>query len=99
MKTIIVLTFVIATIMALPIDDEKPKPEIIKQDIVHNKPDKGYHFDVETSDGSKHTEVGDFKYVGGLTVRGSYEFVDDDGKVHKVEYEADEKGFRPKIIE
>lgn len=39
---------------------------------------------VETSDGSKHSEVGDFKYVGGLTVRGSYEFVDDDGKVHKV---------------
>lgn len=39
---------------------------------------------VETSDGSKHSEVGEFKYVGGLTVRGSYEFVDDDGKVHKV---------------
>ena len=98
--------------MALPIDDEKPKPQIIKQEIVHNK-DKGYHFEwvffgykiyfwsnqdftsscfsveiksVETSDGSKHSEVGEFKYVGGLTVRGSYEFVDDDGKVHKVSY-------------
>lgn len=45
MKTVIVLTFMVATIIALPIDDEKPKPEIIKQDIVHNKPDKGYQFE------------------------------------------------------
>ena len=41
-------------------------------------------FSVETSDGSKHQEVGDFKYVGGLTVRGSYEFIDETGQVRKV---------------
>lgn len=54
---------------------------------------------VETSDGSKHEETGDFRYVGGLAVRGSYEFVDDAGKTHKVTYVADEKGFQPKIID
>jgi Insect cuticle protein len=37
--------------------------------------------------------------VGGLAVRGSYEFVDEDGKVHKVNYIADEKGFRPTIVD
>lgn len=56
-------------------------------------------FRVETSDGSKHEETGTFRYVGGLAVRGSYEFVDDDGKVHKVNYVADEKGFRPEIVD
>lgn len=54
---------------------------------------------VETSDGAKHEEVGSFRYVGGLAVRGSYEFVGEDGKVHKVNYVADEKGFRPEIID
>lgn len=54
---------------------------------------------IETSDGSKHQEVGEFRYVGGLAVRGSYEFVDDEGKVHKVNYIADEKGFRPEIVD
>lgn len=54
---------------------------------------------VETSDGSKREEVGDFKYVGGLAVRGSYEFIDEDGKVHKVSYVADEKGYRATIDE
>jgi Insect cuticle protein len=37
--------------------------------------------------------------VGGLTVRGSYEFVDEDGKVRKVNYIADEKGFQPTIVD
>lgn len=41
---------------------------------------------IETSDGSKHQETGDFKYVGGLTVRGSYEFIDENGQVHKVKH-------------
>ncbi|KAG5676770.1 hypothetical protein PVAND_006579 [Polypedilum vanderplanki] len=77
---------------------EKAMPEILRQEINHNG-DNGYNFDIETSDGSKFEERGDFKYKGGLTVRGSYEFVDDDGKVHKVVYEADERGFRPTILD
>ena len=44
MKTVIVLTFVVATIIALPIEDEKLKPEIIKQEFIH-KPDQGYQFE------------------------------------------------------
>lgn len=72
---------------------------------------------METSDGSKYQETGDFKYVGGLTVRGSYEFIDENGQTHKVfnfllilfhnylfeflkvVYEADERGFRPTIVD
>lgn len=32
-----------------------------------------------------------------LSVMGSYTFVDDKGKEHKVEYVADEKGYRAKV--
>lgn len=58
-----------------------------------------YNSSVETSDGSKHEETATFKYVGGLSVTGSYEFIDDEGKTHKVKYIADEKGYRPEIID
>lgn len=45
MKVILVLNLIIAcAVIAKPLDDEKPKPEIIKQEIVH-KPDKGYRFE------------------------------------------------------
>lgn len=50
------------------------------------------------SGSSKREEVGEFRYVGGLSVRGSYEYVDDEGALHKVNYVADEKGYRPTIV-
>ncbi|CRL02973.1 CLUMA_CG016565, isoform A [Clunio marinus] len=96
MKIVLLVAFALSVVIAIPVDDNKA--EVIKSEIVNNG-DKGYSFDVETSDGSKHQEVGTFRYVGGLAVRGSYEFVDDDGKVHKVNYVADEKGFRPEIVD
>jgi hypothetical protein len=38
--------------------------------------------------------MAEFRYAGGLAVRGSYEWIDTDGEVHTVSYVADEKGYR-----
>lgn len=50
---------------------------------------------IETSDGTKRQEEGKFKYIGGLQVTGSYEFIGDDNQTYVVSYIADEKGYRP----
>lgn len=52
---------------------------------------------LETSDGTKRQEEGKFKYVGGLQVTGSYEFIGDDNQTYVVSYKADEKGFQPSM--
>jgi hypothetical protein len=57
-----------------------------KRNELKNQKNLKFIFSVETSDGSKHQETGNFKYVGGLTVKGSYEFVDENGQVHKVSF-------------
>lgn len=43
----------------------------------------------------KREEVGKFKYIGGLTVKGSYEYIGDDNQTYIISYEADERGYRP----
>lgn len=48
----------------------------------------------ETSDGSTRSEIGLVKNSY-LTVKGSFEFVGEDGETYVINYVADEKGFRP----
>ncbi|CAO1344553.1 unnamed protein product [Diamesa serratosioi] len=99
MKSSFIVLCVIGVAFAFPSGAEvKSQPEVLKSEF-NNFGDKGYNFAVETSDGSKHEETATFKYVGGLSVTGSYEFIDDEGKTHKVKYIADEKGYRPEIID
>ena len=43
----------------------------------------------------KRTEAGKHMESGGMLQTGSWEYVGPDGKVYKVEYIADENGFRP----
>lgn len=54
-----------------------------------------YSFSYETDDGMKRTEAGKHMESGGMLQTGSWEYVGPDGKVYKVEYIADENGFRP----
>lgn len=55
---------------------------------------KSEYFRYETSDGSTRQEVGQVKNSY-LTVKGSFEFVGEDGETYVINYVADEKGFRP----
>jgi hypothetical protein len=41
--TLFVFAAVLSIVLALPIDDEKPKPEVITNEYVNNG-DKGYNF-------------------------------------------------------
>lgn len=44
MKAIVFILFALSFAIAHPVDEEKPKVEVIKQEIVH-RPDKGYSFE------------------------------------------------------
>jgi Insect cuticle protein len=54
---------------------------------------------LETSDGVKREEEGVLKNVGteneALSVRGSFQFVGDDGQTYTVNFVADENGYQP----
>lgn len=56
-------------------------------------------FSYETSDGVSRQEQAELKDIGAenpaLSVRGSYQFVGDDGQTYTVTYIADENGFQP----
>uniref|UniRef100_A0AAG5DDU8 Uncharacterized protein n=1 Tax=Anopheles atroparvus TaxID=41427 RepID=A0AAG5DDU8_ANOAO len=67
-----------------------------------NNVDGSYNFAYEQSDGQKREEKGELKPVDGaeepaLSVTGSYEYTDSNGQRYRVEYVADEKGYRPTV--
>ncbi|XP_053666331.1 endocuticle structural glycoprotein ABD-5-like [Anopheles marshallii] len=67
-----------------------------------NNVDGSYQFAYEQSDGQKREEKGELKPVAGaeepaLSVTGSYEYTDPNGQRYRVEYVADEKGYRPTV--
>ncbi|XP_018334196.1 larval cuticle protein 16/17-like [Agrilus planipennis] len=72
-------------------------------------PDGSFHYSFEGADGTKARQEGTLKYFdeknAGEVVKGSYEYVGDDGKLYAVSYYADETGFHaegdhiPKIPE
>ena len=49
----------------------------------------------ETGEGMKRSEEGQQRPEGGIKQSGSWEYLGPDGKTYKVEYTADENGFRP----
>lgn len=52
-------------------------------------------YSYETEDGMKRSEAGILLESGGMSQTGSWEYVGPDGQVYRVEYVADENGFRP----
>lgn len=49
----------------------------------------------ETDEGIKRSEQGAPLAIGGMSQSGSYEYIGPDGQVYKIEFIADENGFRP----
>ncbi|XP_045513528.1 larval cuticle protein 1-like [Pieris brassicae] len=100
MKLIIVaLAFVaVATAAVVPVANEPTK--ILRSEYEH-KSDGGYIFNYESEDGSSRSEVGEPKEVLDeenkphqvVVVRGSFSYVDSEGKTETINYYADESGF------
>uniref|UniRef100_T1DNK2 Putative cuticular protein 31 rr-1 family n=1 Tax=Anopheles aquasalis TaxID=42839 RepID=T1DNK2_ANOAQ len=65
--------------------------------------DGSYNFRYEQSDGQKREEKAELKAsetnpdVQAISVSGSYEYTDTDGKRYLVTYTADENGYRPMV--
>lgn len=64
--------------------------------------DSCFFFRYEQSDGQKREEAGVLKPVEGaeapaISVTGSYEFTDPTGQRYRVDYTADERGYRPTV--
>ncbi|XP_062549674.1 endocuticle structural glycoprotein SgAbd-5-like [Armigeres subalbatus] len=98
MKFLIVFTFaIVACSLAAPQDEVQ-----IVQFTNENTVEGGYNFAYEQSDGQKREEAGVLKPVEGaevpaISVTGSYEFTDPTGQKYRVDYTADERGYRPTV--
>lgn len=93
MKFFLILALAVAACLAAPAEDAT---------VVKFSSDVGvdnYAFDVETSDGKKHSESGKLENPGAedeaIAVTGSFSYVGDDGVTYTVTYVADKNGFQP----
>ncbi|XP_065082649.1 endocuticle structural glycoprotein SgAbd-5-like [Ochlerotatus camptorhynchus] len=98
MKLLFVCTFVFLVANLTTAQDEVQ----IVQFTNDNNPDGSYNFAYEQSDGQKREETGVLKPVEGaeapaISVTGSYEFTDPTGQRYRVDYTADERGYRPTV--
>jgi len=96
MKVALVLLLVVGAALAQQTRQE-PEVRITKQTFEDNG-DGTYSFSFVNSDGTEREERGFLKNPGTeneiLVQEGSYTYVDTDGKLVRVKYIADEKGFQ-----
>ncbi|CAG9559487.1 unnamed protein product [Danaus chrysippus] len=100
MKSFIVFALFVAAVVAVPVyDASRDKDAKVVRFDLNNIGVNGYDFAYETSDGKVASEVAELKNIGseneGLEVRGFFSYVDNDGKVYRVDYVANDKGFQP----
>ncbi|KAM7356744.1 larval cuticle protein 65Ag1-like [Cochliomyia hominivorax] len=93
MKFIIVFACLFALAMSL----DPKQAETLHYE--NNVEPENYNFAVETSDGKTAQEEGHLEDAGtedeGISVRGSYSYIGDDGQTYQVNYIADKNGFQP----
>ncbi|KAG6451801.1 hypothetical protein O3G_MSEX007338 [Manduca sexta] len=98
MKMII---FVAVALAAVAVAALPEPPKILKSEF-DSQPEGGYHFAYETEDGISRSEKGELKQtvdeenqpLNVVVVRGSYSYVDPEGKLQQFNYVADENGFQ-----
>ncbi|XP_026729277.1 larval cuticle protein 1-like [Trichoplusia ni] len=96
----IILAALVAVAAALPVDE---KPVETLRSVSDQQADGGYNFAFEQSDGVKREETGVVKEVLNednepqkvVVVRGSYSYINTEGKEEFINYTADEEGFHP----
>ncbi|XP_035914183.1 endocuticle structural glycoprotein ABD-5-like [Anopheles stephensi] len=98
MKHVIVIFATLFVLCAVQAQDEVQLVQFTND----NNVDGSYNFAYEQSDGQKREEKGELKPVEGadepaLSVTGSYEYTDPNGQRYRVDYVADERGYRPTV--
>ncbi|CAG4937420.1 unnamed protein product [Colias eurytheme] len=101
MKLLIVALAFVAIVAAGPVPEVVKEPVKIVRSDFNQQPEGGYAFSYESEDGSKREEIGDLKEALDeenkphqvVVVRGSFSYVDKEGKVETITYYADETGF------
>ncbi|CAG9559485.1 unnamed protein product [Danaus chrysippus] len=100
MKSFIVFALFVAAAVAVPVYNFSGQrgAKVVRFDL-NNIGVNGYDYAYETSDGKAASEVAVVKNPGSenesLEVRGFYRYVGDDGKLYRVDYIANDKGFQP----
>ncbi|XP_038210738.1 larval cuticle protein 1-like [Zerene cesonia] len=100
MKLLIVALAFVALVAAGPVAEIKEPVKILRSEF-NQQPEGGYVFSYETDDGSQRSETGDLKETLDeenkphqvVVVRGSFSYVNSEGKVETINYYADETGF------
>ncbi|GBP16668.1 Larval cuticle protein 65Ag2 [Eumeta japonica] len=97
LHVLLVALAIVAAAAAAPQHAEQHPVVILRQE--SNVGVDGYHYYVETSDGTARQEQGTLKQISedakALEVTGSYRYIAPDGLVYTVTYTADEHGFQP----
>ncbi|CAK1553597.1 unnamed protein product [Leptosia nina] len=102
MKLIIVALAFVAIATAVPVGEKEP-PKIVRSEF-NQQPEGQYEFNFETDDGSTRVETGELKEAFDeenkphqvIVVRGSFSYINSEGKPETIEYYADETGFHAK---
>lgn len=80
----------------------RPNKEIKTLKESQEQNENGYKYEFETANNIKSQEQGRLDDDGAnskiLRVEGSYQYTGDDGQTYRVDYTADENGFRPRVI-
>uniref|UniRef100_T1GUQ0 Larval cuticle protein 8 n=1 Tax=Megaselia scalaris TaxID=36166 RepID=T1GUQ0_MEGSC len=98
MKFIVLFVAIFALAAAAPIENDPKLAETLRYENDNIGVD-GYHFAIETSDGTSRQETAQLKQIDSenvaLVIQGSYQYVGNDGQTYEVKYIADENGFQP----
>ncbi|XP_053602368.1 endocuticle structural glycoprotein ABD-4-like [Plodia interpunctella] len=96
MKSIVLVSMVLAAALAAPQAPTEPIP-ILRQDSQVNG-DGSYQYSYETGNGISADQKGDLKKVGdveAIEVQGQFQYPSDNGQNIQLTYTADENGFQP----
>ncbi|CAH0727814.1 unnamed protein product, partial [Brenthis ino] len=101
MKMIIIILALVALVAAAPVDEKEP-PKILRAEF-DQQPQGSYVYSFETENGISRSETGELKEVldeenkphSVIIVRGSYSYINSEGKQDTITYVADETGFHP----